>query len=156
MVAHPELMHTSVRPKPSWIPVVAWTFFFGLFGVISAARRAGKARKAGHPQQSYWIAFGATLFAGTVVWAVAAALTVPVYLNTRQTAMTKTVEENIVAQPATAAGVRVTAADCKSIDGNRDGLYAYTCRVTLNNGRSGTVSVLAEPDGTVQVLKRGS
>ncbi len=48
-------------------PVIAFTAIFGVFGAISAARRSGKAKRAGLPTNKYWVAFGITL---AVVWAV--------------------------------------------------------------------------------------
>jgi hypothetical protein len=48
-------------------PVIAFTAIFGIFGAISAARRSGKANRAGMPTNKYWVAFGITL---AVVWAV--------------------------------------------------------------------------------------
>jgi hypothetical protein len=84
MVPYPEEMFNASRPKPpSWIPVVLWTFFFGPLGAISAARRAGKARRGRNDRHPYWIAFGATMGAGLAAWAIAVAVWVPVYLNFR-------------------------------------------------------------------------
>lgn len=48
-------------------PVIAFTAIFGVFGAISAARRSGKAKRAGFPTNKYWVTFGITL---AVVWAV--------------------------------------------------------------------------------------
>src|SRR5690348_8488761 len=76
MVPHPELIRTAGAPKPSWVPVVAFTFFFSLLGAISAARRAGKAQRTGHPGHPYWIAFGATLVVGFVIWTAVATVVV--------------------------------------------------------------------------------
>ena len=53
-------------------PVVGFTFFFGAFGAISAARRAERARAVGDSTGKYWIAFGATLAGCWVVGAISA------------------------------------------------------------------------------------
>jgi hypothetical protein len=150
MVPYPELIRTAGAPKPSWVPVVAWTFFFSLLGLISAARRAGKARRAGHPGQPYWIAFGVTWVASFVIWAVAMAIAIPVYLNIRHEAVAKSIAENLTAQPA-AKGVRISSADCEPLNRKGPGgLDAYSCHVTLSTGADGAVTVLADGDGTVK------
>jgi len=53
---------------PTVMPVVVWTLFFGLFGVISAALRGDKARRLGADQSPYWIAWGVTCFVGIALW----------------------------------------------------------------------------------------
>ena len=154
MVPHPELIQAAGRPKPSWGPVAAWTFFFGIFGVISAARRAEKAKRAGHQQHPYWIAFGVTLAVTGLLTVIAVvAVGIPVLRNIRQGAVEKTVEENLVAEPAS-KGVSIMAADCTSLHQKGPGdLDMYSCKLTLTTGKSGTVTVLADGDGTVAAAR---
>jgi hypothetical protein len=71
MVPFPEEMINASRPKPpSWVPVVLFTFFFGLFGAISAVRRANQARLTRNERHPYWIAFGVTLAVSLILQAV--------------------------------------------------------------------------------------
>ena len=58
------------QAKPAVYPVVIWTLFFGVFGIISAALRGGKAAKAGYPKGAYWLAWAITAFASYVFWSV--------------------------------------------------------------------------------------
>nr|WP_296067673.1 hypothetical protein [uncultured Actinoplanes sp.] len=71
MVPFPEEMINAARPEPpSWVPVVLFTFFFGLFGAVSAGRRAARARLTRNERHPYWIAFGVTLGVSLVLQAV--------------------------------------------------------------------------------------
>ncbi|MFI5896463.1 hypothetical protein ACIA5D_40825 [Actinoplanes sp. NPDC051513] len=154
MVPHPELIHAATRPTPSWGPVAAWTFFTGPFGVIPAARRAGKAKRARQRQHPYWIAFGVTLLVTSVLSLVALNVGLRVLLNVRQSAVEKTIEGELRSAPA-AKGVRITAADCTAMNQKAaGGLDAYACDVTLSTGKSGTVTVLADGDGTVKAVRQ--
>jgi hypothetical protein len=148
LVPFPEEMANAARPKPpSWVPVVIFTFLFGALGAISAKRRAAAARRTRNDRHPYWIAFGATMAVGLVTWAFAAiAVMVPIYLNAREEAVTKTLEGNVIN-----AGKGVSSADCEPV-GKRavDGLRAYRCTVTLTSGRSGTLQVIADADGRMQ------
>jgi hypothetical protein len=57
------------EPAPTAWPIVAYTVLFGLFGLIPAGRRAGRARRAGYRTARYWWAWGGT-YAGMVLLAV--------------------------------------------------------------------------------------
>jgi hypothetical protein len=171
---------------PSWIPVVPVTFFLGvaggiggtvlgtiafgaagilvgfvggtlaLLGAVSAARRAGKAARGGNARYPYWIAFAATCLIGPVVAGAAVAVSVPVYLHYRQTAITKALQSNLVhdGNVQTPTGTTVKSASCVQIpDAGTDGLDAYTCTVTLSNGKSGTLKVRTDPKGNWKTAK---
>lgn len=56
----------SVEPPPGLALTIVITLFFGLFGLIPAALAAGKARRAGHSEGRYWIAFGTSLAAAVL------------------------------------------------------------------------------------------
>jgi len=56
-------------PPAVW-PVVVFTFLFGILGIISAARRAGKAQAMGAPSGRYWGTFAGTLVGSWVLWVV--------------------------------------------------------------------------------------
>jgi hypothetical protein len=65
----PSRPHRAAGTRaPGVGPVVAFTFFFGLFGVISAARRANRARLIGAPAGPYWTAFAVTTVVTWVLW----------------------------------------------------------------------------------------
>ena len=144
MVPYPEEMFNASRPQPpSWVPVVLFTFFFGAFGAISAARRAAEARSGRNDRHPYWIAFGATMAAGLAAWSVAAAIWVPVYLDVRENAVTKTVESSM-----TATGNGVTATECEPTgDRAAGGRRTYLCQVSLSDGRTGEIRVTADAEG---------
>ena len=145
MVPYPELMRgVSAPTAPSWGPVVVWTFFFGIFGAISAARRADRAARSRNARYPYWVAFGITLVIGVVLSAIAVATAVPVYLNFRDHAVTKAVQSSMAGQPAGARGVTVTRATCTPLDAERNGTRTYTCSLVLSNGRTSTLKVVAD------------
>jgi hypothetical protein len=154
MVPHPELIRTAGAPKPSWGPVVAWTFFFSILGAISAARRAGRAKRAGHPAHPYWIAFGATWVSAFVLWTLVGVVALPIYLSVRHGAVAKTIASELKAEPAT-KGVSITAADCKALNQKGPGgLDAYSYKVTLSTGNSGAITVLADGDGAIKAVRQ--
>jgi len=146
MVAYPELMRGASGPTgPSWVPVVLWTFFFSIFGAIPAARRAQQAGRVGKGRYPYWIAFGATLVTGAIIWqAIALAVAVPAYLNYHEQAVTKAVQSEIVGQPAGARKVTVAKATCTPISDAKAGVRTYNCRLVLSNGRTGALKVMAD------------
>ncbi len=87
--------------------------------------------------------------AGLVVWAIAAAIGVPVYLDVRENAVTKTVESSM-----TAAGDGVTSTSCRPTgDRGADGLRGYDCTLSLTNGRTGEARVKADADGHWQIVE---
>ena len=146
MVPYPEEMFHADRPTPpSWIPVVFLTLFLWPFGLVSAARRAAKARHGRNDRHPYWIAFGATTAAGTVLLGAAAAIGVPVYLAAREGAATSALQSNLVhdGQIAAASGATCRPVGVRGDDGLRD----YNCVVTLSNGRNGTITVTADRTG---------
>ncbi|WP_433376811.1 hypothetical protein ACQPZX_08550 [Actinoplanes sp. CA-142083] len=148
MVPHPELIHVVGRPKPSWKPVAAWTFFFGIFGIISAARRADKAKRVGQDQGPYWIAFGVTLVVAGLFWTIVPKVLLTAYIDHRRGAVAKSIEGELMNRPA-AKGAHITAADCKPLDATRHGGdNAYSCHVTLSSGSRGTVTVRLNSDGS--------
>ncbi len=148
LVPYPEEMVNAARPKPpAWWPVVAWTFFFGILGALSASRRAGRARRGRNSTAPYWVAWAVTLAASTVTGAAVAAVGVPAYLDYREDAVTKVVQEKLRTdvQGGAAAAKSVTCAP----DGPRDaaGLRRYDCLLTTEDGRSGSFAVTADTDG---------
>ena len=145
MVAYPELMQSPARSTaPSVVPAVIYTFVFGLFGAISASRRADRAARNHHRRSPYWIAFAATLVAHTLASALAIAALAPVYLDVRAAAVTQAVQSNIRA----ASGA--SGATCQELPENRaDGRRSYSCKLTFSNTRAGTVRVVADSDGNV-------
>jgi hypothetical protein len=154
MVKYPQAMQDASRPKaPAVWPVVIFTLLFGLFGAISAARRAGRSRNARAP---YWIAFGATAVTGAVGWAVLTSIAVPVYLAVWESARTELVQDNLVHDGTikTPTGTTVRGATCEPTSPRAsNGFRAYSCVVTLSDGRSVTKKIVANRKGAWGVAK---
>jgi hypothetical protein len=151
LVAYPDEMHNASRVKaPAWWPVVPFTFFFVIPGIVSAARRSSAARRGHNGRTPYWITFGVTLVLSYFVWSAIAAVAGPVYRDVRETAVTKTVQEKLVkdGQLQKTARVTATSAQCdatgpRTAGGNR----RYACLLKLNDGRTGTLDVTADSEG---------
>lgn len=152
MVPYPELMHAAGRPSaPSVLPVVLFTLFFGPLGAISALRRAGKAIRRDNPRYPYWLGFGVTLVAHAIVASVALSIAIPVYLQYRESAAIAQLESAMVHgdKIKTSTGVTVRGAVCTPTATRTSGdTRAYTCVVTLSNGQTGKLKVVAKRDGT--------
>jgi hypothetical protein len=128
----------------------------GLLGAASAARRAGKARRTGNARYPYWVAFAATCVLGPIVAGLAVAGTVPVYLHFRQSATTKSLQSNLVhdGKVQTPAGTTVRQAGCvQTPDPGTDGLDAYTCTLTLSNGKNEVLRVRTDAQGHWKIAK---
>jgi hypothetical protein len=157
LVPFPEEMQNASRAEPpSWWPVVGWTAFLGLFGVVvgafgavSAARRAGQARRGRNSAAPYWVAFAATLAVMGVLGAITWAVAVPAYLATRENAITKTVQEHIRTDGQLEKALHTTAAtaNCEPVGTRTDGERLYSCVVSLADGRTGTLTVKGDEDG---------
>jgi hypothetical protein len=150
LVPFPEEMHTAPRAEPpAWWPVIIWTFFFGVFGVVSAGRRANQARRGRNSAAPYWVAFGATLAVMGVLGAITWAVAVPAYLATRENVITKTVQEQIRTDGQLEKALHTTAAtaNCDPISDRTDGERLYSCVVSLADGRTGTLTVKGDEDG---------
>jgi len=157
MVPYPELMHGAGRPEPpSWVPVAVITFLAWPFGAISAARRAGRARRQGSARYPYWLAFGLTVGLSSFLLLVSVALAVPFYLAFREGAATAALESDLVhgGKVKTTGGATVTRAECTpTAPRSSDGRRAYACGLTLSDGRTGTLRVVADRDGHWTTVK---
>ena len=154
LVPYPEEMVNAARPQPpSWWPVVAWTFFLGVLGAVPAARRAARARRGRNSPAPYWVAWGVTMAVGAVLGGVVAAVGVPAYLEQREAAVTKVVQEKV--RTGARSGTTVTSATCEPV-GPRDtaGMRRYDCLLTLEDGRSGSLAVTADADGDWSAVRR--
>lgn len=158
LVPYPEEMINAARPRPpAWWPVVIWTFFFGILGIVSAARRANQARRVRNSPAPYWIAWGLTMAvtAGLSVGAIAVAL--PAYLTYRESAVTKQVQDNIQTDGRLqeSAGVTAATATCDPL-GPRDsgGTRLYDCVLALEDGRTGSLKVSADSDGNWTAVRK--
>jgi len=157
MVPYPELMHGAARPKPpSWVPVVVITFLTMPFGAISAARRAGRAKHGGNPAYPYWLAFCITFGMGGLLSLITASLALPVYLSYLEHSATKAVESSLVhdGKVKTGDNATVTSATCTpaGVRGS-NGLRTYACGLTLSDGRTGTLRVVADSKGHWSTVK---
>jgi cyclophilin family peptidyl-prolyl cis-trans isomerase len=57
-------------PAPGISLTIVITVLFGLFGLIPAALAASQARRTGHPENRYWIAFGVSLAGSVALYVV--------------------------------------------------------------------------------------
>ena len=150
LVPYPEeLANASRAQAPPWWPVVLWTMFFGIFGTISAARRAEQARRGRNSPVPYWIAFGVTMVLGAALSAAAWVVAVPVLQDRYESGVTRLVEEQIRtdADLPRALGSDATAVVCVPTGDRVDGERMYSCTLTLADGRSATLSVTSDTDG---------
>jgi hypothetical protein len=151
LVPYPEEMRNASRPTPpSWWPIAPLTFLFAIPGLISTVRRATQARRGRNSEAPYWITFVASLAVAFLVWCVIFVVAIPVYLNFRETAITKSVQEHIVTDGQLKSKSRLTAtsAVCDP-NGSRtdDGQRLYSCLLKLDDGRTATIDVSADKDG---------
>jgi hypothetical protein len=151
LVPYPEEMRNASRPiPPSWWPIAPLTFVFLIPGLISTIRRGTRARRGRNSQAPYWITFAVSVVAAFVAWSLIAAMAVPGYLNYRETAITKTVQEHIVKDGQLKAKSRLTAtsASCDPTGARADDdQRRYSCLLKLDDGRTGTIDVTADEDG---------
>jgi hypothetical protein len=144
-------MHNAARPKPPAVwPVAPLTFLFLIPGIVSAARRATRARRGRSSAAPYWITFAVSVVASWFVWSIIVAAAVPAFLAAYENALTDRVESAIVhdGQLAKSAGATVRTATCepsgpRAVDGRRP----YECLLTLKGAGPGTLNVMADRDG---------
>jgi hypothetical protein len=152
LVPFPEEMQAASRPTPpSWWPVVLWTFFFGLLALISVIKRAGMAQRGRNSVAPYWIAWGATMVVGWMLGAAMYVAAVPAYLNFREDSITQQLQTNIVKDGSLTSSAHVTAtsANCDPMSvRDATGLRLYDCVLTLDDGRTRTLKVIADTDST--------
>jgi hypothetical protein len=151
LVPYPEEMRNASRPTPPpWWPIVLLTFLIPLAGLISTVRRSTQARRGRNSEAPYWITFATTLAVVFLFWCVVYLVAVPVYLNFRETAITKTVQEQIVSDGQLKSTSRLTAtsAICEP-NGPRtdDEQRLYSCLLKLDDGRTATIDVSADEGG---------
>lgn len=157
LVRFPGEVLGSARPDaPSWRPVVVWTFFLSVLGVIAAMRRSGRARRYGRNRTPYWVAFGVTLVAGAAFWSVLAVdVAIPAYLSHRESVLTEAVQRDLLSdgRVEAAAGAEVSSAQCAAED-DRDsgGTRTYLCTLLLAEGGTSTVTVEADESAAWTLL----
>ncbi|WP_155123450.1 MULTISPECIES: hypothetical protein [unclassified Actinoplanes] len=152
LVRFPHAVLGEARPEaPSWRPVVAWTFLLSVLGVVSAMRRAGRARAYGRPRAPYWIAFLLTAAAGAAFWSVLVAdVAVPAYRHHVEDRATAAVQAKVLGdgRVEAAVGTTVKSGGCVP-DGDRgaDSLRVYVCSFQLTDGRSASMRITADIRG---------
>ncbi|MEV6599214.1 hypothetical protein AB0M36_20520 [Actinoplanes sp. NPDC051346] len=156
MVPYPEEMRNAPRAQaPALWPVAAFTFFFGVWGAISASRRAGQARRGRNSVAPYWVTFGVMLAVSSFFWLVAAvSIGVPLYASVREGATVAALEENVLHDgQLEKANVSASSADCRAagewIAGQRD----FMCELELSDGRTGRVLVTSDDQGNWRPLE---
>ncbi|MFG1608497.1 hypothetical protein [Actinoplanes sp. NPDC049265] len=158
LVPYPEEMRNAARPTPpAWWPVAIWTFFFGILGTISAARRADQARRGGNGTAPYWITWAATMALSAVLTAILVFVAYPAIYSGAEQKVTTEVEAKMRTdgQLKTMLGVGATAVNCDPI-GSRDrtGIRTYDCALTLEDERTGTLTVTADTNANWSVVRR--
>ena len=151
LVPYPEEMHNAARPKPPAVwPVAPLTFLFLIPGVVSAARRAGRARRGRRSAAPDWVTFAVSIVASWFLWSLIVAAGVPAFLAAYEDAVTDRVASAVVhaGQLAKSANVTVRTARCeparpRALDGRRP----YQCLLTLDDASTGTLNVIADRDG---------
>lgn len=147
LVRYPEEMVNAARPRPpSWWPVVAWTLVFSVLGAVPASRRARRARQQRNSPAPYWVAWGVTLVASGLAGMLAVAAGVPAYLEYREGAVTKVLQDKLRADAwggGAAASVTCTPAGPRDTTGFR----RYDCLLAAEDGRTGSITVTADGDG---------
>jgi hypothetical protein len=152
LVPFPEEMQNASRAKaPAWWPIVLWTMFSGLFGLISASRRAGHARRNRNSAAPYWITWAVSFVAAVFLWNVIIVPTAStLWTGFREGGRTEALQNNIVKDGQLQSTARLTAvsAQCEpTAPRTDDGLRRYTCLLKLDDGRTGTLDVKADRDG---------
>ncbi|MEV4707946.1 hypothetical protein [Actinoplanes sp. NPDC049316] len=151
LVPYPEEMQNAPQAQaPALWPVAVFTFMFGIFGAISAARRADQARRGRNSAAPYWVTFVVTLVAGSFFWIVSGvAVGAPAAAEYREGRIVEALEKNVVGDGQLAkANVSATDAQCRAAGDRRDdGTRDYLCQLTLGDGRTGQVMVTADKDG---------
>jgi hypothetical protein len=150
LVAFPEEMKNAGRPTPpSWWPIVPLTFLV-LPGLVSAARRAKRARRGRNSRAPYWITFGAALVVFAYAWSLIVPAGQDVWQSFRERSYTTAVQQQIVkdGQLKTKSKVTATSAKCTATaPRGADDQRRYSCVLKLDDGRTGTVEVTADPKG---------
>jgi hypothetical protein len=149
---------------PSAGPVVAFTVFFGVFGMISAFRRAKRAEAVGDDTGRYWMAFGVTLALGWVVGAIASLLALvaagffPAASSSASSAATpaqtitaaelsQSMEDRGTFTPRSGKTIHIRTATCTATSVDAYGAGSYRCAVSVTDGTKYTLSVRADSTG---------
>ena len=138
--------------------VLGWgcAFAFALFGAIPAARRGTAARQDRNAGYPYWLAFGLTYAGAALLSVITVSVAVPKYLAFHESVVTNAVQSSVVhdGKIKTGDGVSVQSAQCTPT-GSRgsDGTRPYRCDVSLSNGTTGTVRVVADGRGNWTAVK---
>jgi hypothetical protein len=143
---------------PSVRPVVYFTLLFGFPGLISATRRAERAKAVGDSAGKYWLAFGATLTLGWVIGAIATILLLTgssFFGAAEGTSSTTTITAAQLSQSMVEQGtvtrsghtVYIKAATCTATSVDAHGAGDYKCAVALTDASRETLTVRADADG---------
>lgn len=158
MSIHPPELHQHqhpdaagrVRPQPPAVwPVAVWTLLFGIFGGLSAARRAKQAAALGVRGHRYWGTFLGLLVPVLLVqFGIVVAVAVPVYLNTVRTAEAKVLASMIVrdGQANEPGQPRVELARCTPLVA-AGGRQPYQCVVNYSDTSRRVLTIVADGAG---------
>jgi hypothetical protein len=151
LVPFPDEMRNASRAHPPAVwPVTVFTLFFGFPGVISAARRAADARRGRNSTAPYWITLLVALAASAFIWFVVGAVVIkPIYDDVREDQRLAAVQDAIVHDgQLQKANLTATGARCRAIaERDAEGMREYLCRLTLDDGRTATLTVTADANG---------
>jgi hypothetical protein len=132
---------------PAVWPVVLFTLLMIIPGAVSAQRRARQAEEAGRSVRPYYLAFGLVAVVSFLIGLIPTSF---VYVEVRESALTKLVQSNIVSDGKLRAstGLTVTKAKCAPTAARAEnGRRPYVCEVNVSDGRYGTLNVVADGDG---------
>jgi len=151
LVPYPdEMRHASQAQPPAVWPVAAFTFFFLIFGAISASRRGRRAHSGRNSAAPYWITFLITWVAASFIWLVIGAVVIGPFIDSvREGNRLAAVERNVIQDgQLKEARITATAAQCHAVgDRDIDGTRDYLCQLTLADGRTASLSLTADQDG---------
>jgi hypothetical protein len=151
LVPYPDEMINAGRAKPPALwPIAPFTFLFLIPGLVSAARRAGQARRGRNGVAPYWITVAVSLVASWLLWGMIGTVAYSITVNYYEGKVTHRLEHNLVhdGQLAAANHVTLTSAKCEPMGARAaDRTRAYTCLLTLDGGATGTLSVRADTSG---------
>ena len=151
LVQYPEAMQLASRAQaPAVWPVAAFTLLFGIFGAVSAKRRASQARRTRNSSAPYWIAFLVSAVAGNFIWFVLGTVVIdPMVTEFREGRRLEALQRNVVSDGRLKnARIDVTAAQCRAVtDRTADGLRDYLCRLTLADGHTASLTLTSDESG---------
>lgn len=151
LVRYPdEMRHASRAQAPAVWPVAVYALLFTVLGAVSAQRRADQARRTRNSTAPYWIAFLVSAAVGAFCWFVLAVVVgAPALTEIQEANRLEAVQRNVVGDgQLREARITVTAARCRAVsERDAEGMRDYLCRLTFQDGKTGTLALTADESG---------